>query len=124
MRVNYHGLGAIIAIVAMVVVAIATGGAGSYLPYMILGIILYTATVFYITNQRERQASETRKIVSEGDILLQTRILFGAHLAFILLIGGIFLRQGLLMQIVSFAVAVIFGMLTPFIVVTKVATNN
>lgn len=119
-RINIHGLVSIIAIIIMIVVAILEGAAAPIL-YVVLAVVLYAGTVFLITNRQEAQAEERRYIVSERQQLLQLRVLFGSHIAFVFLIIGLlfFQSRDFVTQAAYFVVAIVFAMIIPFIVITR-----
>jgi hypothetical protein len=117
-KVNIHGLIAMVLIAVMVILALIYRETAPIL-YVALAVILYLGTVVLINNMRETQAEDKRRIVAQSRQLLQIRVLYGAHIAFFLVILGLFLSLDFLMQIVYFVGAIVFGMLIPFVVVTR-----
>ena len=119
MKINFHGLASIVGVIAMLIFSLIKGQASSLI-YVILAVVLYIGTVFYITRQREEQADDHRLIVSKSTQLLQTRILYGAHIAIVLLVIGLLLPlNNLLLELTYFVVAIIAAMIIPFIVITR-----
>jgi hypothetical protein len=123
-RVNYHGLVAIVFITIMVVGLLFQQFRLPIVIHAVISIIAYSAIVYVVTSRQERQLQDKRYIVSESTQLLQLRLLFGAHLAMIFLLVGVFIPLSLVLRVVYFVVAVAFAMLVPFVVITSHTDEN